>query len=944
MKTPKKFPLLLPLFILLFAAIASPAQVDDIRISPPDPLTYSLPDSAAMQSAATIGDRTLVVWGSMALDDYGMRVATLMMQMVVGGVPVGSPVRINEPSSPPTSMVAVLALKDRFLVIWRDARNPSGMFSSRGVALDGTLSGQVDAIKAPVPIAETQIWVRAEGDGYTLSWMHSPLSPSSYDRSYFSRQRLDAEGRVIGKPEPLLKPYNYASIMYPEGPGLVFEDQGEFFTVFHSDRGVYDERQIDGTRLRAASFLNADTSLLSIHAIGNKRPALQYYRNVFDEMPERSISLSEGPGSIPLDQFGSVRKLSGGRYEITYALASTNWGYTPQDTVVRIRRRILDANGMIGDPVTLKVITNTSYQGCDVSRINDLRSVGGGYHMFSDDGIERSSISISGALTYPTTLTCRIDVVFTPDGGVFWTDELQGIAGAGDIRNRADIGRLVHDSLSQVSLHLNGNQIVLSALSVGSAGMPHQCHPSLARQGGTFQVGWQQLGSAERVMFGETALMPDLAFRPIDSIVWDRPLEFPDLYGSANASYGYIVPVEHAVLIDRRSAFLSGGTKSTSSYTDRYQSLCYGSPAGLKSTAGLKHSASLSYSYWYSIHDPNTRGTVVSQYNMWGSGNWFLEVYALDSNGNKVWQDSISTGYRSRFVPVAPNEFYAYDINTCAPLVRYKNGAAIGQADISPLTTMQLGRFRRLLGDRFLRIHAAQPVTGLSANDLYLHSDKPSSNTLAVVADSLVVVELYDIDGGLLAATTIKAPTRYYDFSVMQVRRDSSILIVWGSDNGIRLTVLGSNLQMRERDILISHTEKKAVEPAIVLEDTVLHLVWADYRNPGADIYGTSWSLPAWLRSIPGREGGNRIAVGRALPTPSHDRAAIPFTAPAAGPLSVALVDPLGRRVRLETREDIPAGDGTLELDLRGVAPGIYTVVLTGSDGAHGSARIVVTK
>lgn len=936
MKTSNAFPLLVCLFILLAAGSSVRAQVDDIRISPPDPFSIFLPDSVAMQSAASIGDRTLVVWGNISLNNDGIPVPGLMMQMVIGDAPAGAPVRIDDAAVPPATIAVVLALRDRFLVLWQNSGHSSREgFNARLVGLDGIPLGPSRPVPGVAPQSEAEVWVRQDGDGYVLSWHQWFANAGSM---YWSRQHLDAGGNVTGTVEPLVGPYD-DSYTYPELPGISIKVSYASFTLYDSSRGVPEQRQGEGTRLSGPHILHADRSLLALHAIGSDhRPGLHYYNDLFDASPAWSLPLQQREGDRLLEYGGMIRTLGGGRYEITYPLVDSAWRNGTGDTALRIMRAVLEPDRTLGAPVTIYAIRNQMHYGCPVNSIIRYRGGEGREHRKGADGTERSALQLTGIQSGTTPLICAVQLIFTPDGRVFDQEELDLLTTEGNIRNRADVQRLSHESLAQV--RLAGRDLVLSAESIVSQGFPHQRHPALARSGKGFQIGWQELGTPQKVMVGELALVPNAAFRAIDSIIWLQPSRSSDPNSSYHARSGFILPVEHALLIDDRE--IEGGGNKYQTWTAYSQRIRYGVTQNRRQWVELDREKYVSFNYCYPVHDPNTGQTVVSDYNSSGDPRGFIEIHALDTDGTLVWEDSIPGTAHTRSIPIAPHEVYTYG-DECTPLVRYKNGTEIGRVELSRLETFQMGRFRRLLGDRLLRVHASRGVEGLSVGDLFALNDKRLLAQIPVMKDSLVVFELYDTGGTLLAAATIKAPTRYYDFSILQARRDSSILIVWGSDNGIRLTVLGSNLQMRERDILISHTERKAVEPAIVLEDTVLHVVWADYRNPGADIYGTSWPLPAWLRSSPGKEGVG-IAVGRALPTPSHDRAAIQFTAPVAGPLSVALVDALGRRVRLETREDIPAGDGTLELDLRGVAPGIYTVVLAGSDGAHGSGRIVVTK
>jgi len=72
--------------------------------------------------------------------------------------------------------------------------------------------------------------------------------------------------------------------------------------------------------------------------------------------------------------------------------------------------------------------------------------------------------------------------------------------------------------------------------------------------------------------------------------------------------------------------------------------------------------------------------------------------------------------------------------------------------------------------------------------------------------------------------------------------------------------------------------------------------------------------------------GGLRL--GAPTPNPVVGRAAVPFTLDAAGPVVAELVDLQGRTVRVLLDAERPAGAGTLAVDARGLAAGLYLVRL----------------
>ena len=109
--------------MLLFTVATTNAQVfpEDIRLSS-DVLQMNLPDNAKVQSAARIGELTLVVWGSSRKVTKDSVANLLYWQMIRGTTPIGEPLALTDDQSNPFEYVQIISLSTRFLVFWNDTR------------------------------------------------------------------------------------------------------------------------------------------------------------------------------------------------------------------------------------------------------------------------------------------------------------------------------------------------------------------------------------------------------------------------------------------------------------------------------------------------------------------------------------------------------------------------------------------------------------------------------------------------------------------------------------------------------------------------------------------------------------------------------------------------------------------------------------------------------
>ncbi|PAP77130.1 family 16 glycosylhydrolase [Rubrivirga marina] len=117
------------------------------------------------------------------------------------------------------------------------------------------------------------------------------------------------------------------------------------------------------------------------------------------------------------------------------------------------------------------------------------------------------------------------------------------------------------------------------------------------------------------------------------------------------------------------------------------------------------------------------------------------------------------------------------------------------------------------------------------------------------------------------------------------------------------------------------------------------HVFRVDFRSGGLSINNFRFNYLGGVAVEDDAPGGLGLRVA---PTPAAGRARIAFELPTSGPVLVRVLDALGREVRRVMAEDLAAGDHATEVDLSGLAPGVYTVTLAAGRDLRSAPLVVV--
>jgi Secretion system C-terminal sorting domain len=296
-------------------------------------------------------------------------------------------------------------------------------------------------------------------------------------------------------------------------------------------------------------------------------------------------------------------------------------------------------------------------------------------------------------------------------------------------------------------------------------------------------------------------------------------------------------------------------------------------------------------------------------------------AFTLDAGDQRIYGETVQPIPFNDVVFVAPGVLLAIGGNH---VLRLDHGVVYDGLELPPARN---ARYRRLLGERFVRSY---PVDSLSGEEF---------------TTPKLRVDLYSLGLSALRTVDLVPPTRYHDYSLLQRPSDSTIFILWGSDEGIHCTILEQELGVIVADTLISATTGPARHPSFVFRGDTLYAAWEDPRNTDIDIYGIGWRLPSERRglSAPGisvPELATELTIVQAVPNPVREVLTLSVKSRTTQIGSVEIVDPLGRIMR-RIDQSIPSGTSALTLDLGGLPSGMYTVAVTAS-GVRAAEKVVV--
>jgi hypothetical protein len=886
---------------LLTGTVVLTAQLPDIRLST-EPTSSTLPTDIQIQSAASIGNRTLVVWGSGALDaDSGFR-PILRMQMLEGNQLIGEQGTIHSDEARPYGVVRVLPAGNQFVILWNDRQDTPTVY---GMSVD---TGGV------VINAEGRFFtgtVRAVDDIQLLPFDDgSSMVVANVDYNGNRRmvyRRVPSNGGLFGEESEISGGVYAQMLRYDLLPGLVVIRRVSGDGIVVHPNGAIDERRIPLERLNNAFYLDADLSFAMVDD-----SVFSLFANMFDSTAVLQVRLPVPEGYIDGNMIG---RDSLGRVEV-YRSRGDLWG---RDAIIfYVLRWTIAANGMIAKhDTTLKIESGLgSDQSWLLDSITKLRGCSNRSHIIVSTFIENRQPGGRPAFNVPF----RINYGWFQ--GSFYRDTFPSpSAFQCDSVTYVGVTRKSSSGVSDVLVSTGGSGVIVSHdIPEFYLSIPQKKPVVIQRQGevlttwlattvnGTFNVvsqwsGWDS--SLEKGAENCSVRIYKSSVYGSESYSWD----------AADAIYA------NSVALCARRSFTSNVHDAIYITHVSRIGLLLPSPSGwLKVFTRIDSARNDSPKpqpseddSWFRLHqialDPDNGQTIAAVSNRRTKVAW---LFGISEQGEINWIDSSKNGLKQviesgALIPVSPRTVLF--INS-AMMKKVIDGVV---TDSINLASPKTARFIPLLGTNFLRYY-------------------PDSTS-----KRHYTFDILDTNGSIFHHADVTLDVDPLDLTIAQRPADSSLYLIYASNTGIHTTVLSSRLVVQRQHRQISAGSDSTRNPSAVFINDYLAVAWEDYRNGVADIYGTIRSAEAILstEAVAGDDGSGVITIS---PNPVSDVLRIELPASLDGTM-LELYDPMGRQV-LSREIDNAAQINTL--DVSSITSGVYTIVVRTEEKVRRQQVVVV--
>jgi hypothetical protein len=881
----------LVLLILLAGNQGTANAQQDIRLST-EPLSLILPDYAKIQSAARIGDITLVVWGTTRRTSDTDAASMLVMQLLRDTTPIGSPQSLTLPDARPFDFVQVLPLRDRFLVVWNDMRNGDSVAFMRRVDTTGVLDGDEERFNTE-PIDFLGI-VRLEMiGGYRLVWNGHGASENQ-----ILWREIDSTATIL-QPIHTMLTGTLRQVIFPSLlPGIALLQRGEGSPIIYRIDGTLDTLRGEAARhFTLPYYLDADGSLVTLDD-----NSVKFYHTLFDTVAYRTVQApaavapNAGTWLVTKDTTGWVMLLwtSGGSgvfygtpsFGTVVEMGVFGSRLTPADTfeTPKLVKRISLAW------LTFRYTQTRTYLGA-----MQIRGCGNQYRIeMYFDVMTHFSYQLIDTTYYGTdTASFNVDGL----GRVFGEsqpsyDLRQGLPLAELCSDSPEIpiARIPSKTASEIVAIRPGGSIRLSAQVAFVASNVPQQTPCLAYHNGLLSVSWYALGTDSLYTLGRWNTGAATLVEPISAINYNKLPGTSSHLITLNGT-GSLTQLGNTFLISSLLSWQEKAQLGDSLVTHRQYLLHTPTDTGWQLVKRIESPLAFTvYRYGYNPQD----GTIVGSIGIGPTTDQrTVRVFAVDGSGQSIWDfDSLFSAYSGWWISTVPVSADAFIFFNSDIGIHYKGKDTIGMLSLSGIGAHDYPVYSRLLGNSFLR----SPMGGKRS------------------------LELFDLDGKRLNSSFIDIPPAYYDLIWVQNPEDSGFVVLWGSESGVWMTWLDKQLTVIRSNIPISEQVAPARHPAAVFRNDTLFVVWEDYRNGVSDIYGTALHLKTLLGVESQQTANESVQTMSVAPNPARD--VISISTPNAGDMTLSIIDSYGI-TRLRTVIRSPH----MTLDIQSLPSGSYRIV-----------------
>lgn len=879
--------LLAVVFLLILLAHTAGSQPRDFKISPPEPITFALPDSIRVQAADACGPFAVVVWGSNRRLADSTLVTCLWAQIYLDSIKVGLPFRVHSDDARPSWTMSVCVTADRFLVAWNDAR-----IGSPGVyyAIFDTLGRSISS-EQHVPEMENDVFFFRVLPSSTNAFVIVASAYHQPNRTFHS-QAIAPGGQLVGNTKQLgaggpniLSSATLLSVA--EGlDGWLLQLDGKWFAV---------GRRIDSLRevsipLCGLFVVSDDGGVMTVCG-----DSLRRYSSLFGHGP---IAVARVPLVDGLKLLGVAPAASGDSLML-FGVTHIDSGVTIDEQFIRVH--------LTGALAPTRADTLSKVRLGPISGLNH-------------SGTTAQRVCSSGVRITVTYVYTQLGYHNRPEqrstSRMFQTDS-HGRSIVGDVQlvscDPATVIRQKSDTASSVlfmgdTLSVPTSKVILNR---------PQRTPALDISDDRVRIVWYEPATAQYVV----RIWPSIADTTTSLVASMQVARISTQSGYTRDSYW---SVDKTYSLSGRAAITSQheedehwkglGDRYVDSHFSTYSVYIPLDSAWVRTL--LREEGGYD---WYSMFRPSPISIDPESRRVTGGiaydGRWAehpgFELFSFDERGLVIdtMRTAKSFGVGTYVLYDKPQQYLLCDLNAIHCINR-DTLLTIGQFPTKAISA----RIQRLMGRQFLR----------------LWRDTSNMQNL--------FIERYNFAGIREANTILHLGSKAGQFEVAE-GRDGRLYVVH-ADTSIHVYVLDRNLNVVSGDARVSADDARAKNPNVLIHHDTLIVVWEDERNQGYDVYAIAMPVDDIRARIETPRRATMTMIDLISPLPASDYIDIALSSLAPFALEVRLYD---INTRVCSSGQIAVGAKGTRLNVSACATGVYVLDVRSHDH-HEQRRVVIVR